>query len=119
MSCDCDWEGDESPEVSRVETRIAHAEHKCEECGRTIKLLEPYKRHFQIWEGEPQDFCICADCERVSVAHRAGMKADKTSGRAPSGHIIGELRCAVACMVKESPEYLAAFRSRWREMRSA
>lgn len=63
MDCDCDWDDAELPECHVHEERKAAKEHRCCECRGVIKKGERYHVHSGIWEGRPERFKRCADCE--------------------------------------------------------
>lgn len=121
-NCGCDWTGDDWPadfwSSRTVKARVAH---RCSECDRTIQPGEHYDRWCMKWEGHIDYGATCSDCVRVSSAHNHAMRSvpKDSAYHGERGYVLGELRCAVACMVSDSPEYLAAFRAKWREMKGA
>lgn len=60
---DCDWDDAEPPECYTHEERKAAKEHTCCECHGVIQKGECYHVHSGIWEGRPERFKRCADCE--------------------------------------------------------
>ena len=57
--CDC---GD-MPETYRLSRPRAKREHKCCECGGTIRAGETYRSFWGVWDGEAKTYKTCADCE--------------------------------------------------------
>lgn len=55
----------EMPSVYSEEFPIACKEHKCCECGRTIKIGEKYQLYKGIWEGKAGRFKTCLPCMRL------------------------------------------------------
>lgn len=53
----------ESPTAYRLVKRTARKEHRCCECRGVIKKGERYNYHSGVWEGDPQAFKVCVDCE--------------------------------------------------------
>lgn len=63
MECYCEpMEADESCPVWQVSWRKAKKEHKCCECGDTIKPGERYEYIFCIFEGEVDNYKTCEFC---------------------------------------------------------
>lgn len=58
---DCCIEGDE-PAVSVEAWRTAKREHRCCECGDTIKPGERYQHVRGLWEGKWDTFKTCSEC---------------------------------------------------------
>jgi len=123
--CDCDWEANGTWEDISSSWHRARKERRCDECGLTIRKGDRYHRTVGKWEGDLVTNAICALCTRINVAHwngiHAARKAVRERGEYSSyeGYVIGELRCAVACMVKCEPAYLVAFRQSWHEQKAA
>lgn len=61
-SCYCDYD---APEFYHKETPTAKKEHKCGECGSTIKVGERYERVYGKWDGDISTFKTCSDCVEV------------------------------------------------------
>jgi hypothetical protein len=58
--CDCD-----TPTISRTTTRKARVEHKCLECGVTIRPGEGYVENAQLAEGAWATWKCCAACQAL------------------------------------------------------
>ena len=56
---------DYGPEAYRHIERKARKAHRCCECSGVIQPKETYHYHSGIWEGEPDDFKICSDCQKL------------------------------------------------------
>ena len=53
------------PEAYSMTLRKARKNHKCCECRGVIEAGEKYHYHSGIWEGIPQSFKVCIDCEAL------------------------------------------------------
>lgn len=113
--CDCDWEADGYTEFSSTRKVRARKPHHCDECGGVIQPGETYDRCAGKWEGDFYCNVICELCAQIWKCHTAGMVAAADH----CGCILGELRCAVGCMARQEPKYLAAFRVKWKELQAA
>lgn len=45
--------------------RKARKEHRCEYCGKKIKIGETYSRETGIYEGDFNDYAMCARCRAI------------------------------------------------------
>ena len=52
----------EAPSVFSCEYPTARKEHKCCECGRTIRIGDRYEMFKGIWEGKAGRFKTCKPC---------------------------------------------------------
>lgn len=59
MSCYCDYD---PPEFYKQVWKKANKEHKCCECGYTIKKGEVYEHVSGKWEGDVGSFKTCERC---------------------------------------------------------
>jgi len=55
----------EMPTVYACDRPTARKEHKCCECQGVIRAGEKYHKHHGIWEGEPETYKVCEDCESL------------------------------------------------------
>ena len=62
MACYCDYE---VPEFIDKHKRVAHKQHRCCECRRTIQPGEQYTHATGKWEGEWSTYKRCSHCEAV------------------------------------------------------
>lgn len=69
---DCD---DEQPSCYREKVRKARKRHVCGDCRGEIKLGERYLYMSGIWDGTPENFNRCMDCEHL----RCEIKRDTNS----------------------------------------
>jgi ribosomal protein L37AE/L43A len=58
----------DAPSAFRQVIRTARKEHKCCECGTSIKPREQYAYSSGVWDGEACDFKQCLICFEVSSA---------------------------------------------------
>ncbi len=58
----------EMPQAFSSVTRKARKTHKCCECGRTINAGEKYQYSSGIWDGEPDSFKQCLNCNEIMLA---------------------------------------------------
>jgi hypothetical protein len=69
MNCVCQIEINNDDycrvEVLRRSEPVARKEHRCHECGRTIRVGEKYVREATVCEGALGDEVFCADCESL------------------------------------------------------
>jgi hypothetical protein len=69
------------PEVYALDYPTARKEHRCCECRGVIRKGEKYYKHHGIWDHEPAEFKVCAECEELrkradaEVAHCEDMTA--------------------------------------------
>lgn len=110
MSCGCDWEGEEYCLTLSSELRRCAKERACEECHRPIRVGEQYQYTVLKQDGSVYGYSQCGRCVRVAHCHFKARRAAEHHG---GGVVIGELRCAVACLVKDAPGYREAFRAAW------
>lgn len=69
MECYCDYE---LATVYCKRVYVARKEHRCYECGRTIRPGEKYESVFAVWEGVAQTVRTCPHClalREFVVAH--------------------------------------------------
>ena len=68
---DCDWD---PATLYNVQTRKAAKDHKCDECGGTIRKGENYEYVTGLWEGQWSTFRTCPDCIpiRCDIANGPG-----------------------------------------------
>ena len=59
MFCSCDYD---QPDFINTEIRKAKKEHKCCECGYTIKPGEQYEYVFGLWNVKPDTYKTCERC---------------------------------------------------------
>ena len=57
----------EAPEAYVCDHPKARKDHKCCECRGVIKVGEVYNRHHGIWDGEPDSYKVCSDCDFLRV----------------------------------------------------
>jgi hypothetical protein len=57
--CYCD---NDPPSVMRKEQRKAKKEHRCCECGRTIRSGETYEYVWGVWDGSAGTYKTCSHC---------------------------------------------------------
>ncbi len=50
------------PSIYNVREHRAKKEHQCSECGSIIKIGEPYRTHFGVWDGRASTFKSCNYC---------------------------------------------------------
>lgn len=58
--------GGDGPDFAYTYSGVARREHKCYECGRAIRVGEPFVREFIVWErgnGGAGSFIACSHCE--------------------------------------------------------
>lgn len=55
----------------------ARKEHKCCECRGIISVGELYHVHSGIWDGTPERYKVCEDCERLRDSINAGLAIDE------------------------------------------
>lgn len=89
---------------------VARKPHKCSECRGQISKGEVYFNHHGIWDGEPERFKVCQDCETL----RGELNKDRDwDDRVAFGYIceditegdlIDELRKFVAIKEKRGAE---------------
>ncbi len=60
--CSCDLI---APSVYRESIRTAKKQHKCSECGATIKPKDQYVYIFGVWDGDPRFYKQCMRCKTV------------------------------------------------------
>lgn len=60
-SCYCDY-GDVSTQLYRKAEHVARKEHRCYECGSTIRPGERYEHVFAIWDHDATTCKTCARC---------------------------------------------------------
>lgn len=77
MECTCltgSWDDDGMPDFLSTRTVKARENHKCCECGETIKPGEKYERASGKWDGKLETFKTCLICVniRASVYCRGG-----------------------------------------------
>lgn len=58
-SCYCEYD---QPSVCHSENRQARKQHRCSECGRTIRPGERYEHVWGVWSGSPGMFKTCSIC---------------------------------------------------------
>lgn len=61
------------PEAFNSVTRKARKNHKCCECGCTIETGEKYKYSSGIWNGEPDSFKQCLNCNEIMLLASKNM----------------------------------------------
>lgn len=61
----CDW--------SKPKARLRH---RCCECNGVIEPGERYYRFSGVWDGEPQAFKTCSDCEKIRDEQQRRMDGD-------------------------------------------
>ena len=69
--CDCSWD-DDAPTIYRKSEHTARKEHRCCECGRTIRPGERHEYVFGIWDGRAETCSTCTHCLSIRewvVAH--------------------------------------------------
>lgn len=54
------------PDFFRNEKRKARKDHKCGECGFSIKVGTYYKYIFGKWDGDVSSFKLCLFCDAVA-----------------------------------------------------
>lgn len=64
----------EMPSAYSEKTRKARKEHKCCECGETIKKGAEYQYTSGVWDGRPDSFKQCINC--AEIMHAATLSAD-------------------------------------------
>jgi hypothetical protein len=65
-SCACiHVDTDDGPEAFKSVDPVAHKEHTCCECKRTILVGEKYRKESGIWQGRPNRYKTCSDCLSV------------------------------------------------------
>jgi hypothetical protein len=79
----------ESPTVFRAEAVKSKIVRICEDCLRQIEPGELHEYVWGIWEGEPENIRVCAECYEV----REELKAAKREG---GGLYEEEILCDVA-----------------------
>lgn len=57
--CYCDYD---PPSVMHEERRKAKKEHRCCECGRTIRSGETYEHVWGVWDGSAGTYKTCGLC---------------------------------------------------------
>lgn len=63
-------------DIYRTKPTIARKNHRCNECGRTVKPGEQYLYHFQVYEGEALTRRVCRGCAYVrQLIHDAAISA--------------------------------------------
>lgn len=55
------------PEAFNSVTRKARKNHKCCECGCTIESGEKYQYSSGIWDGKPDSFKQCLNCNEIML----------------------------------------------------
>ena len=66
MKCSCICvDSSDGPEAFKSVDPVAHKEHTCCECKRTILIGEKYRKESGIWEGRPNRYKTCPDCLSV------------------------------------------------------
>lgn len=55
----------EMPQCYRLVKRKARKDHKCCECRGLIPKGESYNYHSGIWNGEPESYKVCVDCDAL------------------------------------------------------
>lgn len=53
------------PSVFRVAHIVARIDHRCCECGGTIKPLDVYERTVGCWDGDWSTYKVCLGCEEA------------------------------------------------------
>jgi hypothetical protein len=74
MECSCTVLVDHAatPGGYKKTTREARRPHRCCECGGRIKRGDAYLYESGIWDGEPEGYKTCLDCESLRVAFFGG-----------------------------------------------
>lgn len=62
MSSDCYCDYEPATIYQARSVKAARKQHKCEECGRTIEIGQPYEYVFGIWDGCEGEFKTCRFC---------------------------------------------------------
>lgn len=65
FECACDLGVDETSEMIEEKTIKARKEHKCGECGATIKTGEEYYSEKSVYEGRFDTYKTCLPCKEV------------------------------------------------------
>ena len=73
------------PSAYRFTQRKARKAHRCCECGGIIQPGEQYTYHSGIWDGDPDSYKICPDCEQLRKEYNATREYDEL---APFGYLI-------------------------------
>ena len=81
---------------------IARKQHYCHECHGTILKGEKYNKHSGIWDGRPDTFKICGECEYIRFDLCSGTFRDEESQIA-----FGELSEAV--FESDDPKIIGRF----------
>lgn len=99
--CSCDYE---SADVYREMTRNARKDHRCAECRTTIKAGDTYLYASGIWDGRPDSFAFCTDCEALKKEWFALARKD---GLCEPCWEFGSMHDAIFAWVEESADVLA------------
>jgi hypothetical protein len=86
-SCYCEYDG-EAPSVYRQTKHTARQEHRCSECGSTIRAGERYEATFGIWEGDISRFKTCERC----VSFRDWLEANTPCLCWAHGNLLDDIR---------------------------
>lgn len=93
-SCSCEWSEGEQPEWCHARFCKARKEHRCCECGETIRKGERFEYTSGKWDGEIQAFKTCAYCADLRVTLQG--KVD--------GIAFGDLACAAMAYPEIEPQ---------------
>lgn len=115
MSCECDdacWDAGDADCSQRTlsdEPRVSAREYQCDECYGEIPAKALHRYIYMLVDGDPSEFRMCAKCARIWGCHRQAVR--EISER--PNVLLEQVRCAVRCLSKEHPSYLAGFRKAW------
>lgn len=65
IECVCLDVDDSGPEVFSKTWRKARKDHRCCECGETIRPGQTYEYVKGLWDGSWDDFKTCAPCAKI------------------------------------------------------
>ena len=105
------------PDCYNATVRKARKAHECSDCRGQIRAGERYHYISGIWDGEPQDYKRCADCEhmRCEVGNSGGSDNFEDCGGIP----LGELREELSQMIRPEFGHLIAAFNAYAEERGA
>ncbi len=67
MTIDCSCDDYDRPEFYVATQPRARKQHRCDECGGSIKFGERYERVSAKWDSYVQKFCTCERCYDLRV----------------------------------------------------